>query len=325
MRDANPNPLLTRRQAVGLGLAAASALPLMSRAIRAADSPSPTQALTVGVATNAFHDHTNRELATELAQQGIHTVQLFLTQSDSNFWRYNSRNDVSSLTPDRCRAIADDYQSAGMSIHSLAVYTNLIHPDAGERKANLTYFGDMMKIARAMDVRTLITEAGHCDPGTAPPGVPYDLREDVWHQTVATAKLLAELAEQHECTVLFEPYYSGFLASAKRMRVFLDEVNSPRIRALLDPANLLELNDLEEMFAQLGPRVDCLHAKDRKLHVDQGVAAGKGDLDYLKFVTLAAKHTPNAPLILEYVGSQDYKPTLAHLRSVLAKAGLAAR
>ena len=92
---------------------------------------------------------------------------------------------------------------------------------------------------------------------------------------VATGQRIAELAERHKVTVLLEPFYRGFLASAKRTRLFLEAVNSPRVRALLDPANLLEVNDLEEMFQQLKPWIGCLHAKDRKLHVDHGVAAGK--------------------------------------------------
>jgi sugar phosphate isomerase/epimerase len=91
---------------------------------------------------------------------------------------------------------------------------------------------------------------------------------------------------------------------------------------LLDPANILELNDLEEMYAQLAPWIDCIHAKDRKLHVVRGVAAGKGDLDYVKFVTLAARHTPKAPLVLEYVGPNDYKDALAHLRNAMRTAGV---
>jgi len=77
------------------------------------------------------------------------------------------------------------------------------------------------------------------------------------------------------------------------------------------------MNDLEEMFDQLAPFIDCLHAKDRKLHVDRGVAAGQGDLDYPKFVTLAAERTPKAPLILEYIGADTYKPALAHLRKTI--------
>lgn len=93
----------------------------------------------VGMATTGFRDCTNRRLAQELAQRDVHTVQLFLTQSDSNYWKYNGRNDLSDMTPERCKEIADTYRTAGVSIHSIGVYTNLIHPDEAERKANLDY------------------------------------------------------------------------------------------------------------------------------------------------------------------------------------------
>ena len=96
---------------------------------------------------------------------------------------------------------------------------------------------------------------------------------------------------------------------------------SPRIKALLDPANLLEVNDLEEMFEQLQPWIECLHVKDRKRHVDDGVPAGQGDLDYEKLVTLAAARTPSAPLILEYVGPADYQQAQSHLLAAIRKAG----
>jgi sugar phosphate isomerase/epimerase len=325
MSESSRKTAMPRREAMVLGAAATLPLGSLFALATTATGASQEQTLMIGIATMGFGDCTNRQLAQELAQQGIHTVQLFLTQSDSHFWRYNGRSDVSSLTPKRCLAIADDYRSAGISIHSVGVYTNLIHPDESERKANLAYFEAMMRIARAMGVRTLITEAGHYYSGKPEPGVPYEFQEAVWKRMVANAQELGRIADRHDCTVLFEPFYRGFLATAKRTRLFLEAVDSPRIQALLDPANLLELNDLEEMFGQLGPRITCLHAKDRKLHVDQGVPAGQGDLDYLKFVTLAAKYTPNAPLILEYVGARDYKPALAHLRAALAQAGLTAR
>jgi sugar phosphate isomerase/epimerase len=277
------------------------------------------------MATTGFTDRTNRQLAQELAGEGLRTVQLFLTQSDSRFWKYNGRSDLSALSEDRCRAIAEDYRSAGVAIHSIGVYTNLIHPDESERKANLAYFEEMMKIGRIMGVRTFITESGHYHSDKPAPPVPYDLQEEVWKQMVVTCKELARIAQRQEATVLFEAFSGGILASAKRTRLFLEEVGSPRIRALLDAANLLEVNDLEEMFQQLHPWIDCLHAKDRKLHVVRGVAAGKGDLDYRKFVTLAAKFTPHAPLVLEYVGSKDYRQALAHLRSAMQQVGITCR
>jgi len=313
---------VTRR---GLLKAAAASLAAASMVPEKAEAGDET-ALTVGVATTGFRAYTNAQLAEELAGQGIDTVQLFLTQTDSNYWRYNGRNDLSGLTAERCREIADTYRSAGLSIHSIGVYTNLIHPDPAEREANLAYFEAMMRVGASMGVRAFVTEAGHYyHPDEPAPRVEHHFQEEVWKAMLATGKQLAALAERYDATVMFEPYFRHFFASAKRTRVYIEEMGSPRLRVLLDPANLLELNDLEEMFDQLAPYVDCLHAKDRKLHVERGVPAGQGDLDYVKFVTLAARRTPKAPLVLEYVGPDDYRQALAHLDRAIERAGLARR
>jgi sugar phosphate isomerase/epimerase len=314
--------LVRTTQAAAVCALGSSLAPLQA----ASEQPAPRldgRKLTIGMATLGFEKLTNAQVAKELAAAGIHTIQLFLSQTDSKFWAYNSRADVSSLTSERCQTIADAYRRAGINIHSIGVYTNLIHPDQAERKANLAYFKAMMEVGRRMGVRTFITEAGHYqDPKGPEPHVPLHFQDALWPQTVTTVRELAAQAEECDAKVLLEPFYRGFLATAKRVRLFLEEVNSPRIRALLDPANLIEVNDLEEMFHQLGPWIDCVHAKDRKLHTDLGVAAGRGDLDYPKFVSLAAQHTPHAPLILEYVGPADYQQALAHLRSTLAQVGV---
>jgi sugar phosphate isomerase/epimerase len=318
----NPNEKrFTRREVVRLG-AAAAALPLVPCLAAAADPAPRSQTLTIGIMTLLFAQYTNRQLAEELAQAGIHTVQLFLNQSDSRYWAYNGRCDVSSLAPERCRAIVDDYRSADVAIHSIGVYTNLIHPDASERRANLAYFEAMMKIAKAIGVKFLATESGQYHPAKLESETPYCLQQNVWTQMVDTVKQLAELADRHDVTVMFEPLYRDFLSTAKRTRIFLEAVGSPRIRVQLDPANLLELNDLEEMFAQLGSQIVSFHAKDHKMHSDDELPAGRGDIDYPKFVALAAKHAPDAPLILDYVGAKDYKPALAYLQKALADSPL---
>ncbi len=312
--------LLTRTaQATALG-----SLGLISVA-PGAPARASTPRLKIGVATLGFPKLTHAELAQELSAAGIRFVQLFLAQSDTPFWKYNGRSNVSILTSARCREIARVYRDAGITVHSLSVYTNLIHPAAAERQANLDYFAAMMDIGGHLGVHTFITEAGHfLDPKAPEPRVAHHFQDEVWVQMLGTARQLAALAEQRQSTVLLEGFYRGFLASAKRLRLFLEEVGSPRIRALLDPANLIEVNDLEEMFQQLSPWIDCFHAKDRKLHVERGVPAGQGSLDYGKFVTLAARHNPAAPLILEYVGPTDYRAALDHLRAALQRAGLQA-
>ncbi|MDZ7619585.1 MAG: sugar phosphate isomerase/epimerase family protein [Patescibacteria group bacterium] len=312
-------PLLAAAGAgVGAGVGARAGL-------AAEQASQDAAAMGIGIATFQFRGVTNAELAKQLSDAGFHTIQLFLSQSDSNYWRYNSRNDLSDLTPERCKAIAETYRQAGIAIHSMGVYTNLIHPDPEERSANLAYFDAMMQVGRHMGVATFITEAGHYRPEAPSPGVPYDFRESTWDLLLQTFRELGVLAQRNEATVLIEPSFLSFFASAKRTRVFLEQLDCPQIRVLLDPANLIELNDLDEMFTQLAPWIDCLHAKDRKLHTERGVAAGEGDVDYVKFVSLAAKHTPTAPLILEYVDAGSYQAALAHLRGAMREAGLRER
>ena len=288
----------------------------------AASASATAGRIPIGLSTNDFRDHTNESLAKELKSQGVKIIQLFFTQKDSNYWRYGQRSDLSSLTPERAKAIADTYRSAGISIHSLGVYLTLIHGDAAERKANLAHFDAVMKLGRHMGIRTFLSEMGHWHPPGPADSTPYDWQDEVWHMAVATAKELAVAAEANDATVLLEPIYRSVLASAKRTRLFLEEVGSKNVRAQLDPANLLEVNDLEEMFQQLQPWIGGIHAKDRKYHVTAGVAVGKGDLDYRKFVTLAAKHAPGVPLIVEYVGSKDYRQALEHLRAAIRAVGL---
>jgi len=315
--ESTTQPQITRRELLKTGAFVASGA--ASSTVLATDpGDKPADELTIGMATTDFRTYTNAQLASELASKGVHTVQLFLTQTDSNYWKYNSRSDLEGLTAGRCREIAETYRSAGLSIHSIGVYTNLIHPDPAERKANMAYFEAMMKVGAHMNVSTFITEAGHYyAPDQPAPRVEYHFQEEVWKMMVAMGRDLARMAQRYDATVLFEPFYRHFLASAKRTRVYLEEIGSPRVRLLLDPANLLELNDVDEMFEQLSPWIDCLHAKDRKLHVDRGVAAGQGDLDYRKFVSLAMRYTPQAPLILEYVGPDNYEQALEHLRKTI--------
>jgi len=307
-------------KAAAWGLAACGAG--TAAGVRGAEARSP-RGLTVGISTLGFSGHTNAALAKELAAAGFTTVQLFLKQTDSNFWVYNGRADVSSLTPARCKEIAQAYRDAGLAIHSIGVYTNLIHPDDKELAANLAYFEAMMEIGGQMGVRTFINEAGHYhDPKAPAPAVPIEYQDAVWPRMIGVGRRLAELADKHDASVLLEPFYRGFLSSAKRLRLYIQEIGSPRVRVLLDPANLIEVNDLDEMFQQLAPLIDCIHAKDRKLHTDRGVAAGKGDLDYRRLVALAVERTPKVPLILEYVGKDDYLAARDHLLRAMREEGI---
>ena len=135
----------TRRDVLRSGAALAMA-PAVASISAAGQTELPAQWPVIGVSTLGFGEYTNRQLAQEFAAENVRTIQLFLSQSDSQYWVYSGRSDVSAITPDRAREIANEYRSVGIDIHSIGVYTNLIHPDPAERAANLDYFEAMMHI-----------------------------------------------------------------------------------------------------------------------------------------------------------------------------------
>ena len=93
---------MTRRTVLAAGGSLlSSVIPGISRTAVAA---TPRPGLTVGIATLQFTDVTNAELAGTLADSGFKVIQLFLSQSDSRYWKYNGRSDLGDLSASRCRA-----------------------------------------------------------------------------------------------------------------------------------------------------------------------------------------------------------------------------
>ena len=271
----------------------------------------------LGLATNGFNSLTNDEMAQLAAAAKLDGVQLFFCQKDSNYWKYNGRFDTAPLTPEECHRIAQAYRSRHLEFYGLGVYTNLIEPDDAEREKNLQYFADMIRIADSMGIRFVVSECGTI----MVPGKGRDLSaaldERNYPRLLDATRKLIPFAEKHNVVIAFESYFQDLLGSATAVRYFIEEINHPRVRVLLDPANLLPHNTLEEMFKALAPYICALHAKDRKLHVTKGVAAGEGDIDYRKYVALVRQYCPHLPLIAEYVSPKTYEAALKHLRSFL--------
>ena len=268
----------------------------------------------IGLATTGFRTLSNDQMAQLAIDAGVDCVQLFFTQTDSQYWKYNGRADVSAITGTEAQRITKPYRDRGLEITSLAVYTSLIEPDDEERRENLAYFEDMMRVASEMDIPMVASECG----AVFKPGEGKDLNEglcdEAYQRLMDSTGALLPTAEKLGIKLIFEPYFHDLLATAKATRDFIEEVGSPYVRVQLDPANLLPHNSLDEMFDALAPYTAALHAKDRKLHVTPGVPAGQGDLDYARFVALCRQHVPHLPLIVEYVDQDTCDDALAHLR-----------
>ena len=55
------------------------------------------------------------------------------------------------------------------------------------------------------------------------------------------------IADRHEVTLAFEPEINNVVSSVMRARRLLDEIDSPWLKVVIDPANLLDFDDLDRL------------------------------------------------------------------------------
>jgi sugar phosphate isomerase/epimerase len=256
----------------------------------------------IGVTTRSFPELTNVETADLIAQNGLTSTELCFSQTDSSFWAYNGRSDLSEMTDDRSREIVATYRSRNIDVVALGVFTNLLEPDDTERAANLAYYERMMQIAALNGIPYLPTESGFI---AGQRGISADAYEEHFTVLVDSLKLLSEKAEQYDVCVALEACVLDLVPSAKRAADLITQVDSDRIKILLDPANLIANSSEEDMFRYLAPHVAYFHGKDRKLNDTRGRIVGDGDIDWPLFLGLYHRYTEGAPFILEYVNATN--------------------
>jgi sugar phosphate isomerase/epimerase len=133
------------------------------------------------------------------------------------------------------------------------------------------------------------------------------------------------IAEEHDIWLAVEPETANVVDSPAKARRLLDELGSPRLKIIIDPANLFHVEDLpyqrailDTAFDLLGPDIVLAHAKD--VRVEGGtvhhVTAGAGVLDYRHYLSLL-RHIP-VPLIMHGLAEEEVGSALAFLRGAQA-------
>jgi sugar phosphate isomerase/epimerase len=150
---------------------------------------------------------------------------------------------------------------------------------------------------------------------------------EAWRDLLATMQVALESAEEHGVTLAFEPETGNVVETPQKGRRLLHEMRSPRLKVVMDAANLFDADDaalqlsrsedlLYEAFELLGDDIVIAHAKDVRAS-GEFVAAGKGDLDYDLYLKHLAEAGYHGPLILHGLGEEEVEESVAYLRERL--------
>jgi len=255
-----------------------------------------------GVVSRSFTEWTNEQVADFMKENGFPTTELCLTGTDSKYWVYNGTSDLSDLTDERFSEICKIYRDRGIEIVSLGVFTNLIEPDDKKRDVNLAYFKRHIELAGKNGIPFVSTECGF-DPEHR--GVRTTCYESAIDRIKDSLSILLDECDKWNVDIALETCVIDVIPSAKRAKDIINQIGHPRLKILLDPANLIANSSEEDMYFYLSDRIAYFHGKDRKVNDVKGRVVGDGEIDWVKFLKLYHEKNDGYPFILEYVNAEN--------------------
>lgn len=195
-----------------------------------------------------------------------------------------------AIPPQVASAVAAASSSVGVSICAVSGTYNMAHPDPAMRAQGLGRLRVIAEACGAMGTTLITLCTGTRDPDDQWRGHPDNGGVDAWRDMRSEMEKAVLIADAFGLSLGIEPELANIVDSAANARRLLDEIGSPTLKIVLDPANLFEVATLAEqrrLVAEavdlLGDRIVMAHAKDRTPSGDF-TTAGKGVIDFRHYL-----------------------------------------
>ena len=175
-----------------------------------------------------------------------------------------------AIPNDAATEVAEAAKHARIEIVSVSGTYNMIHPDAAVRAQGHRDLEILAAACAAMSTRLITLCTGTRDPVNQWRAHPDNDKADAWLDLVKSMETAAHIAESYDVDLGIEPELANVVNSAEKARRLIDEIGSPRIKVVLDPANLFEVAPIDfqrrivaSAIELLADRIVMAHAKDR--------------------------------------------------------------
>lgn len=236
-----------------------------------------------------------------------------------------SENSVaeSALTPGYAMYLKRLFDKYELDVAVLGCYLNLANPDPEKLKAIQNKYMANIRFAAHLGVGVVGTETGA-------PNLEYKFEDACWNEEslqifIKNLRPVVKYAEQMGVLMAIEPVVRHIVCNPVRARRVLDEINSPNLRIILDPVNLLEIYNyekqdeiLDEAVELLGKDVAVLHVKDFVIKDGKlvSVPVGQGMCHWERVIPYMKKEKPFMHATLENTSPDNAVAALKHIQAV---------
>lgn len=236
-----------------------------------------------------------------------------------------SENSVApeALTPGYAMYLKRLFDKNELDCAVLGCYLNLANPDAAQLKAIQEKYKANIRFAAHLGAGVVGTETGT-------PNVEYKFEEACWNEEslqifIRNLRPVVKYAEQMGVLMAIEPVVRHIVCNPVRARRVLDEIDSPNLRIILDPVNLLESYNYEkqdeiidEAIELLGRDVAVLHVKDFVIKDGRliSVPVGQGQCHWDRIIPYMKKEKPYMHATLEDTKPDNAVAALNYIKGI---------
>lgn len=214
--------------------------------------------------------------------------------------------------------------TTGVRLNALSATCNMAHPDAAIRNQGHARLAVVAKAARDLEIPLVTLCTGTRDAEDQWRYHPNNSSSEAWRDMMESMHIAIDIADRFDVDLGIEPELANVVANAKAAKRLIDDCKSPRIKIVLDAANLFEVTSLAEQrniisdaIDLLAPHIVMAHAKDRNAQ-GQFVAAGTGVLDYSHFLKTLKANGFDGPLITHGLSAEEAPSVAMFLNSIVS-------
>lgn len=255
----------------------------------------------VGIRLHDAVDAPLEERLTKVKEQGFTCTHLALSKVIKEY-----PVTKEALTPGLAMHLKRLFAANQLDVAVLGCYLNLADPDPEALKGILETYKAHICFAGILGVGVVGTETGA--PNTEYRYEPACRGEEAYQTLVKNLKEVVAYAEKMGVIFAIEPVLKHIIYDAKRARRLLDDIASPNLQIILDPVNLLGMENVDqrekvirEAIELLGDDVAVVHIKDFVIEENDlsALAAGKGQMNYEEIIRFIKQKKPFIQVTLE--------------------------
>lgn len=227
-----------------------------------------------------------------------------------------------SVDPDVIRRTHQAAHGRGIQLAALSGTFNLIHPDPAQRADGLRRLRVLATSCAGLHTPLITLCTGTRDPDNMWRAHPDNASSSAWRDLTRSLEAALKMADEFALFMGVEPETGNVMSSAAHARRLLDEMASPRLKVILDPANLMTAGTpddaraaMDAAFDLVGQDLGLVHAKewDGNQPGSHG-RLGAGALDWDRYGERLRQSRYSGPIIMHGFEEPEAASSTAFLR-----------